>query len=72
MDAKSPALCVRFYGVSLTILERPGELSDDELDRELTIAASARGRLRFDRYEQLLDEAIVRGRVVWSETSEDD
>jgi hypothetical protein len=58
--------------VSLAILERPGELSDEELDRELTIAASTRGRLRFDRYEQLLDEAIVRGRVASSDASEDD
>jgi len=58
--------------VLLAILERPGELSDEELDRELTIAASTRGRLRFDRYEQLLDEAIVRGRVASSDASEDD
>jgi hypothetical protein len=58
--------------VSLAIHEHPGELSDDELDRELTIAAGTRGRLRFDRYEQLLTEAIVRGRVVWSDTSEDE
>jgi hypothetical protein len=58
--------------VLLAILERPGELSDEELDRELTIAASTRGRLRFDRYEQLLDEAIVRDRVASSDASEDD
>jgi hypothetical protein len=54
------------------ILEHPGELSDDDLDRELTIAASTRGRLRFDRYEQLLDEARDRGRIVWPDTDEDD
>ena len=58
--------------MSLAILERPAELSDEELDCELTLAASTRGRLRFDRYQQLLDEAIIRGRVVWSEASEDD
>jgi hypothetical protein len=58
--------------VSLVILEHPGELSDDDLDRELTIAASTRGRLRFDRYEQLLDEARDRGRIVWPDTDEDD
>ena len=57
--------------MSSALLEHPGELID-ELDRELTIAASTRGRLRFDRYEQLLDEAILRGRVVWPDTNEDD
>jgi hypothetical protein len=38
------------------ILDRPDELSDDDLESELTIAASTRGRLRLERYERLLDE----------------
>jgi hypothetical protein len=33
------------------------ELANDELERELTIAASAPGRLRFARFEELLAEA---------------
>jgi hypothetical protein len=32
------------------------ELSQDELEAELTIAAYAPGRVRFDRFRQLLDE----------------
>jgi hypothetical protein len=32
------------------------DLEDDELERELTIAASTRGRLRFDKFEVLLAE----------------
>jgi hypothetical protein len=34
----------------------PADLENDELERELTIAASARGRLRFDKFEVLLTE----------------
>lgn len=34
----------------------PTELSKDELEEELTIAAYAPGRLRFARYERLLAE----------------
>jgi hypothetical protein len=53
------------YGrnVALSTLSRPGELTDLQLDCELTIAASAPGRLRFNRYEELLTEARVRGLV---------
>ena len=39
------------------------ELSDDELQAELTIAASAPDHLRMDRYEELLAEAQRRGLV---------
>jgi hypothetical protein len=49
--------------VALSTLSRPGELTDLQLDCELTIAASAPGRLRFNRYEELLTEARVRGLV---------
>lgn len=48
----------------------PDQLSDDELDRELTIAASTRGLLRFDRYEQLLSEALIRGLVARPDSGE--
>lgn len=34
----------------------PSDFENDELERELTIAASARGRLRFDRFAVLLAE----------------
>jgi hypothetical protein len=33
------------------------ELGNEELERELTIAASAPGRFRFERFEELLAEA---------------
>jgi hypothetical protein len=49
--------------VALSTLGRPGELTDLQLDCELTIAASAPGRLRFSRYEELLTEARLRGLV---------
>jgi hypothetical protein len=49
--------------VALSTLSHPGELTDLQLDCELTIAASAPGRLRFNRYEELLTEARVRGLV---------
>jgi hypothetical protein len=39
------------------------ELSDAQLEEELTIAASAPDHLRIDRYEQLLAEAQDRGLV---------
>jgi hypothetical protein len=45
------------------MLARPEELSDVELDCELTIAAATRGHLRFDRYQELFDEAQLRGLV---------
>jgi hypothetical protein len=32
------------------------ELSQDELEAELTIAAYAPGRVRFERFQRLLDE----------------
>jgi len=34
----------------------PAELTRDELEEELTVAAYAPGRLRFARYERLLAE----------------
>jgi hypothetical protein len=34
----------------------PNQLSRDELEAELTIAAYAPGRLRYARFERLLDE----------------
>ena len=34
----------------------PQQLSTDELEEELTIAAYAPGRVRFERYERLLAE----------------
>jgi hypothetical protein len=37
------------------------ELSDEELEAELTIAASAPDNRRVDRYEELLAEARRRG-----------
>jgi hypothetical protein len=49
------------------VLEQPEELNDDELDRELTLVASLRGRLRFDRFEELLGEAQLRGLVLRTE-----
>ena len=36
------------------------ELSDDELEAELTIAAYAPGRLRWERYQRLLVERLRR------------
>jgi len=36
------------------------KLSDDELEIELTIAAYAPGRLRWDRYQKLLLERLRR------------
>ena len=36
--------------------------TDNELERELTIAASTRGQLRFKRFEDLLAEAKRRKR----------
>jgi hypothetical protein len=53
-------------------LVRPGELTDLQLDGELTIAASAPGRLRFKRYEELLTEARVRGLVSKPTSSDSD
>jgi hypothetical protein len=47
--------------MAFLVLEPPQELDDDELDRELTLVGSLRGRLRFDRFEELLAEAKVRG-----------
>jgi len=47
-----------------SISAQPKELSDHQLDCELTIAASAIGRLRFQRYETLLAEAQLRGLVL--------
>jgi hypothetical protein len=41
----------------------PADLGDNELEAELTIAASARDHLRMDRYEELLAEAERRGLV---------
>ena len=45
------------------IIDRPETFTDDELERELTIAASTRGQLRLKRFENLLAEAKRRGRV---------
>jgi hypothetical protein len=36
------------------------QLSDDELESELTIAAYAPGRLRWERYQRLLGERLRR------------
>jgi hypothetical protein len=49
--------------MSTSIFVRPEELDDPQLNCELTIAASASGRLRFNRFEQLLAEAQRRGIV---------
>ena len=49
------------------VLEQPEELNDDELDRELTLVASLRGRLRFDRFEELFEEAQLRSLVFRTE-----
>jgi hypothetical protein len=46
-----------------------GELSDEELEAELTIAASTPDRLRMDRYEELLAEAERRG-LVWTDADD--
>jgi hypothetical protein len=53
-------------------LTAPDELSDDDLESELTIAASTRGRLRLERSERLLDEALLRGLVVRPVRSDDE
>ena len=53
--------------MTFLVIEQPGELDDDELDRELTLVASLRGRLRFDRFEELLGEAQLRGLVLRTE-----
>lgn len=37
-------------------VREPSELSADELEEELTIAAYAPGRIRYARFERLLDE----------------
>ena len=39
-------------------------LSDDELEAELTIAAYAPGRLRWERYQRLLVERLRRRPIV--------
>jgi len=49
------------------VLEQPEELNDDELDRELTLVASLGGRLRFDRFEELFEEAQLRSLVFRTE-----
>jgi hypothetical protein len=54
----------------LSAILDPDQLSDDELDCELTIAASTRGLLRIDRYEQLLSEALLRGLVARPDSTE--
>lgn len=53
--------------MAFLVLESPQELDDDELDLELTLVASLRGRLRFDRFEELLGEAKRRGLVLSTE-----
>ena len=63
---------VRFASLASAILDRPDESSDDDLESELTIAASTRGRLRLERYERLLDEALLRGLVVRPVRSDDE
>ena len=63
---------VRFASLASAILDRPDELSDDDLESELTIAASTRGRLRLEGYERLLDEALLRGLVVRPVRSDDE
>ena len=63
---------VRFASLASAILDRPDEPSDDDLESELTIAASTRGRLRLERYERLLDEALLRGLVVQLVRSDDE
>ena len=39
-------------------------MSDDELEVELTIAAYAPGRLRWDRYQRLMLERLRRRRMI--------
>jgi hypothetical protein len=63
--------CISRNVISSTLV-RPGELTDLQLDGELTIAASAPGRLRFKRYEELLSEALARGLVSKSTSSDSD
>lgn len=63
---------VRFASLASAILDRPDEPSDDDLESELTIAASTRGRLRLEGYERLLDEAPLRGLVVRPVRSDDE
>ena len=63
---------VRFASLASAILDRPDEPSDDDLESELTIAASTRGRLRLEGYERLLDEALLRGLVVRPVRSDDE
>ena len=53
--------------MAFLVLKPPQELDDDELDRELTLVGSLRGRLRFDRFEELLGEAQLRGLVLRTE-----
>ena len=60
--------CISRNVISSTLV--PGELTDLQLDGELTIAASAPGRLRFKRYEELLSEALARGLVSKSRSSD--
>ena len=62
--------CISRNVISSTLV--PGELTDLQLDGELTIAASAPGRLRFKRYEELLSEALARGLVSKSRNSDSD
>lgn len=54
----------------------PSRFQSDLLRRsvasELTIAAGTRGRLRLERYERLLDEALRLGLVVRPVRSEDE
>ena len=46
----------RWHERSREVNEPLAELSQDELEAELTIAAYAPGRARFERFRQLLDE----------------
>jgi len=51
--------CLQMADTDSPLLERlpPENLDDAELEHELDIAAVAIGRLRFDRYQELLAEA---------------
>jgi hypothetical protein len=51
------------------MVDRVETFTDDELERELTIAASTRGKLRIKRFEDLVAEASRRRECLTSRTT---
>ena len=56
----APAEHYELRRLLLLVRERPEALSDEEFEAELTVAAMAPGRARWERYERLLCERVRR------------